>query len=84
MAVAGKNRHDHLATILRRHFNAAAARCGWGDDAEDIICELLSRVEGAIDTVLAALPPGFPGEVAEGIFQGVRAQARRLQDQPAS
>jgi serine/threonine-protein kinase HipA len=84
MAVAGKNRHFHLATILRRHFNASAARCGWGNDAEDIIGDLLARVEGAIDRVSAALPAGFPGDVAESIFEGVRAQARRLQEQPAS
>jgi len=84
MAVAGKNRHYHLATILRRHFNAAAARCAWGDNAEDIIGELLARVEGAIDSVSAALPPGFPGDVAESIFQGVRTQAGRLQEQPAT
>jgi len=83
MAVAGKNRHDNLATILRRHFNASAARCGWGNDAEDIIGELLSRVEGAVDRVAAALPAGFPGDVAESIFAGVRTQARRLQEQPA-
>lgn len=84
MAVAGKNRHYHLATILRRHFNASAVQCGWGNDAEDIIGELLARVEGAIDRVSAALPPGFPGDVAQSIFEGVRTQARRLQEQPAA
>lgn len=84
MAVSGKNRHYHLATILRRHFNATAARCGWGDDAEDIIGELLAKVEGAVNSVARQLPPGFPEDVATAIFEGMRIQARRLREQPAA
>lgn len=82
MAVSGKNRHYHLATIMRRHFNATAAKCGWGENAEDIIGELLSKVDGAIETVAKQLPPGFPEDVAAAIFEGMRNQARRLQEQP--
>ena len=81
MAVSGKNRHYHVATIMRRHFNATAARCGWGDDAEDIIHELLAKVDGAIDSVARQLPGGFPEDVATAIFNGMRNQARRLQGQ---
>lgn len=84
MAVSGKNRHYHLASIMRRHFNATAARCGWGDNAEDIVGELLAKVEGAIDTVATQLPQGFPEDVATAIFEGMRAQAGRLQEQPAA
>lgn len=82
MALSGKNRHYHLAGVLRRHFNATAARCGWGESAEDLIAELLARVDGAVDSVARQLPLGFPAEVATAIFEGVRAQARRLQHQP--
>jgi serine/threonine-protein kinase HipA len=84
MAVSGKNRHYNLATIMRRHFNATAAICGWGDNAEDIIGELLARVEGAIDAVARQLPEGFPEDVAVAIFEGMRTQARRLEEQPVS
>jgi serine/threonine-protein kinase HipA len=84
MAVSGKNRHYHLASIMRRHFNATAARCGWGEDAEDIIGELLANVDGAIDAVAGQLPQGFPQDVATAIFEGMRTQARRLQEQPAA
>lgn len=84
MAAAGKNRHYHLTTIMRRHFNATAARCGWGDSAEDIIDDLLSKVEGAIDTVSNQLPEGFPDDVAAAIFKGMRGQAKRLREQPAA
>lgn len=83
MAVCGKNRHYHLSTIMRRHFNATAAKCGWGESAEDIIGELLARVEGAIDAAAMQLPQGFPQDVAAAIFEGVRTQARRLREQPA-
>lgn len=82
MAVSGKNRHYELATILRRHFNATAARCGWGANAEDILEELLARVEPAIAAVTRLMPAGFPHDVAEAIFGGVRQQVRRLQAQP--
>ncbi len=84
MAVSGKNRHYNLATIMRRHFNATAAKCGWGDNAEDIIGELLAKVEGAIDAVAKQLPEGFPEDVAAAIFEGMRTQARRLEAQPAT
>jgi serine/threonine-protein kinase HipA len=82
MAVSGRSRHYRLADIMRRHFNAMAARCGWGDDAEDIIGELLSRVEAAIDGAARQVPAGFPEDVAMSIFDGLRAQAKRLQEQP--
>lgn len=84
MAVSGKNRHYHLANIMRRHFNATAARCGWGESAEDIIGELLAKVDGAIDAVATQLPEAYPEDVAAAIFEGIRTQARRLRAQPAS
>ncbi len=83
MAVSGKNRHYHLANIMRRHFNATAARCGWGESAEDIISDLLAKVDAAIDTVANQLPAGFPEDVAAAIFEGMRTQAKRLREQPA-
>lgn len=84
MAVSGKNRHDGQATILRHHFNTMAARCGWGANAEDILAELLARVEPAIAAVTLQIPADFPHDVAEAIFEGVRTQAQRLQGQPAT
>ncbi len=82
MAVSSKNRHHELATILRRHFNATAARCGWGANAEDILTELLDRLEPAIASVTSQMPGGFPQDVAETIFEGVRRQVQRLEGQP--
>lgn len=84
MAVSGKNRHYELATIMRRHFNAMAAKCGWGADAEDVIGELLDGVEPAIDAVTRQMPVDFPQDVAEAVFEGVRKQVQRLQAQPST
>ena len=84
MALSGRNRHYDLATIMRRHFNATAAKCGWGENAEDIISELLARVEPAIEAVTRQLPPGFPQDVAVAIFEGVRKQVKRLEGQPST
>lgn len=83
MAVSSKNRHYSLTTIMRRHFNATAMKCGWGENAEDIISELLNRVELAIAGVTRQMPVDFPLDVAESIFEGVRRQAQRLQGQPS-
>lgn len=83
MSVSARSPHYRLAEIMRRHFNATAARVGWGDDAEDIIGELLGQVEAAIDGAARQIPAGFPQDVADSIFEGMRTQARRLQAQPA-
>ena len=84
MAMLGKSRHYHLAKIMRRHFNTTAARCAWGEDAEDIINELLNRVEPAIAAVEKRLPSDFPEDVATSIFAGIRSQAKKLREQPSA
>lgn len=84
MAVSGKNRHYELATIMRHHFNATAAKCGWGANAEDILGELLARVEPAIAAATRQMPVDFPQDVAEAVFEGVRKQVQRLQFQPCT
>jgi serine/threonine-protein kinase HipA len=84
MAVAGKNRHYHLKDIQRRHFNAMAAKCGYGGNAEPLIQKLIERVPGAIEEVKAKLAPAFPEHVAGAIFQQLQASAARLQEMPAS
>lgn len=84
MAVSGRSRHYHHGEIQRRHFNVAAQRCGWGEDCEDIIEQLLARVEGAIGEVVAQVPPGFPQDVLDAVVSGVRSSADRLKYQPRS
>jgi serine/threonine-protein kinase HipA len=78
MAVAGKNRHYLMKDIQRRNFNAMAARCFYGADAEPLIGRLIDATPVAIETVAAVLPVGFPERVAERIFNGLRTSAERL------
>jgi serine/threonine-protein kinase HipA len=84
MAVSGKNRHYLLKDIQRRHFNAMAPRCGYGESAEPLIEAILARVPQAIAEVQARLPAGFPQRVAESIFAGLQESARLLAQMPAS
>lgn len=78
MSVRGKNRHRKLLTILRRHWNETARTAGIAAGAEPWIEELLAQVEPAIRHVGGMLPDGFPMQVAEPIFQGLRTAASRL------
>lgn len=78
MAVLGKNRHYRYSDVQRRHFNHTAARYFLRADAEDVIEQVLQRTDGAIDTVAARLPPGFPEQVAASIFDGIKRSARLL------
>ena len=78
MSLRGKNRHRKLSGIRRRHWNETARKCGISGGAEPWIEELLARVEPAIGQVEQVLPPGFPQEVAQPIFAGLRAAAARL------
>lgn len=84
MSVRGKSRHYELSAIMRRHFNATAARCGWGPDLEAVIAELLQQIEPAMAAVEREIPTDFPRDVAQAIFDGVRTQAQKLQGQPST
>lgn len=84
MAMWGRNAHYGIASVMRRHMNALARQCGWGESGEDLVAEVLDGVEPAIEQVTAQLPVEFPSFVAEAIFAGMRVQAQRLQSQPPS
>jgi serine/threonine-protein kinase HipA len=84
MAVAGKNKHYALKDIQRRHFNATAAKCGYGESAERLIERIVQRVPGAIEEVKAKLPAGFPQRVASSVFAGLQESADKLQQMPGT
>jgi serine/threonine-protein kinase HipA len=84
MAVSGKNRHYLLKDIQRRHFNAMAARCGYGRDAEPLIQSLLERAPAAVEEVNAKLPAGFPQQVVDTVLAGLKTAAYRLAAMPAN
>ena len=78
MALLGKNKHYRFADVQRRHFNSTAAKCFLRADAEEVIEGVLARTSGAIETVAARLPSGFPDRVAETIFAGIKRSAQQL------
>ena len=82
MSVRGKRHHYRLHEIQRRHFNAMAARCGLGADAEDLIQGLIERTASVIDKVSRKLPDGFPSEVASPILDNLQNSALRLREMP--
>jgi serine/threonine-protein kinase HipA len=84
MAVSGKNRHYKLKEIHRRHFNAMARKCHYGNDAEDLIERILAATPAVIGAVSARLPADFPAIVSDRILAGLANAARSLRAMPAT
>jgi serine/threonine-protein kinase HipA len=81
MAALGQNRHYEWSRILRRHWVSTARACGIAEDvAQPMIDELVANTPAVIDQVTASLPTTFPTDVADAVFAGMRAAARKLAD----
>ena len=78
MAVEGKNRHYVWHSILGRHWEETAKRCGLGSVFRALVAELLDRTPAAVDAVGSRLPKGFPDSVATPVLDGLRAAAARF------
>lgn len=72
MAMAvGKSRHYVVHTILGRHFVETGDKCGLPTKlVSDIMQEVGDTAKASIDAVIAGLPTGFPGHVAQSIAVG--------------
>lgn len=76
----GDKRHYVVDEILPRHFVQTAAITGVPvATAISIMEELLAAAEGAVNTVLEALPNTFPNALARSITDGVQNRLRTLQ-----
>ncbi|QBY53196.1 type II toxin-antitoxin system HipA family toxin [Cupriavidus oxalaticus] len=79
MALHGKNSHYAIQEIQRRHWFAQGQRIGFSpDDVGSMLDEVVSQTGRAIDAAASALPPEFPLDLADAIFDGMRRQQRRL------
>lgn len=79
MAVRGKNRHYDWAGILHRHWLGTAQACRFpAEEMEDIIDDLLERMDEVTRTVMDQLPPSFPADIAGPILDGMREARDRL------
>jgi len=79
MAVKGKSSHYQWQKILHRHWLAMAARCRFPvEEMVVVIDELLERMDDVIAAVSAQLPPSFPADVGEAVFDGMRSARERM------
>jgi len=79
MALTGKNRHYNWNAMLHRHWLSTAKKCHFPVGAiEEIIAEILGRLDLVIDQVSNQLPETFPDAIAEPIFSGMRNARDKL------
>jgi serine/threonine-protein kinase HipA len=79
MAVRGsKAAHYNWNDILPRHFEVTAQRCGLGSEIGRMMDELIDRSGAVIELVHSLLPAGFPQDLAQDVFAGLRACAERM------
>ncbi|NTW68784.1 MAG: type II toxin-antitoxin system HipA family toxin [Chlorobiaceae bacterium] len=79
MALRGKNKHYLWNTLQKHHFLSTATRCGFdASSCADIIGDMISKTPAVIDRVSNELPPGFPAQVADSIFKGLKQSAAQL------
>ncbi len=77
MALRGKNTHYRIFEIYARHWRALADQCGV-EGVWAMMIRIAEDIESAIANVILQLPEGYPVELAESIFVGVRKQAMRF------
>lgn len=79
MAVRGSQNHYRIAEIMRRHWLDQGRQAGLpAEEVETVLATLKGAVEHAIAMATAQLPADFPADVADRVFKGLRAQARKL------
>jgi len=79
MAFFGKNRHYEWNKIGPRHLRETARRCGMGEAIDGVMQRLLVGIPKAVAELSAALPRGFPEEIAGPVFKGMEARAKLLE-----
>jgi len=77
MAVAGKNRHYRWKEITARHWLETAKRCGFGE-MKSVMEDVIARTPGVIEQVHRIVPAGFPAQIADTIFDGIKGTGRQL------
>nr|WP_154678071.1 type II toxin-antitoxin system HipA family toxin [Paraburkholderia nodosa] len=79
MAVRGRNRHYRVEEIYPRHWIAQGQRVGFAAaEVEAMLAQVAAQTPRVIEAVAAQLPAGFPADVADTVFAGMRRLAARL------
>jgi serine/threonine-protein kinase HipA len=79
MSVRSRNAHYFISEIRRRHWVAQGQRATLAtEEVEEMIDTITGKTEAVIENVAAQLPKGFPQDVSEKIFDGMRRQSKKL------
>jgi serine/threonine-protein kinase HipA len=79
MALRGKSNHYHWAEMQRRYFLQTAKHANYSiEKAENILDEMLEKVEPVIQQVSQILPPNFPSDISQAIFSGMLSAKNKL------
>ncbi len=79
MALKGKNNHYHWHDIHHRHFLSMAKNANYSPErAEDIINNMLDKVDHVIEKVSDQLPSKFPKKIYSPIFEGMKFAKNKL------
>lgn len=79
MAVRGKSTHYQWQKIQLRHWLSTAKACGFpADEMESIVKNLFGQMDDVIEHVQGILPQGFPEEVANSVFNGMKSVRSRF------
>jgi serine/threonine-protein kinase HipA len=79
MAVRGSTNYYLIEKIQRRHWLAQAQQVGLGAAAAgQLIEEVIEATESVIGEVGNMLPDGFPMDMADAVFSGIRRHAAGL------
>lgn len=81
MALKGKNTHYHWDNMQRRYFLETAKAINYSvETAEMILDEMLDQTDSVIDKVTVELPKGFPCNISQPIFDGLRLARKKLKN----
>jgi len=79
MAAHGKKRHYKWKNILPRHWVHTGEAAGMDTAVvKDLLVDIIDKTPRAINSVSSELPKDFPPDLAESIFQGLKAAAKIL------
>lgn len=79
MALRSKNTHYVWQYMIPRHWLAQSKKVGFPEtDMSEIIDESISNVDNVISNVSANLPNGFPKDISDPIFEGMKKAAAKF------
>lgn len=79
MALKGKNNHYHWHDVQRRYFLNMAKSANYSPHrAEQILDDLLMKVDSVIEQVSHKLPNKFPKKIYQSIFDGILIAKKKL------